>query len=194
MARHGETGLPLSFLAGCSVASVISHEADLRSSVLLFGAYQVSYRPRCALGKGRMEQAACNSQASRPKRQNITRRSSFFPGVSGSHDLPLSCPSSNPVSIARPDEATQPSLTCQGRRTGCNQTSLKLSRAGLDCLSCMHYLHDSGRLGALPTSDFFPPSPMVSPFPIEAAVCNLNLNLQFELEQRVSSLNHGGEP
>lgn len=121
------------------------------------------------------------------KRQNITSRSPFLPGVSGSHDLPPSDPSPNLVAIARPDEATQPSLTCQGRRRGHDQLSLMLSGTALDRLPCMHHLHYSGTLGALPMAATSSPYPTASPFPVEAAVYNS------ELKWRLSSLHRGGE-
>jgi len=82
----------------------------------------------------------------------------------GVHDLCSSGPSSNPVAIAQPGEATQPSLTCQGRRRGHDQISLMLSRSGLDHLPFTHHLCDSGTLGALPTAAFFSPCPKASPF------------------------------
>lgn len=149
----------------------------------MFGQLQT----QMCFGKGKNRARYPQLSGLKWKRQNITSRSPFLPGVSGSHDLPPSDPSPNLVAIARPDEATQPSLTCQGRRRGHDQLSLMLSGTALDRLPCMHHLHYSGTLGALPMAATSSPYPTASPFPVEAAVYNS------ELKWRLSSLHHGGE-
>lgn len=122
-------------------SSVICHGNDLRSCVPLFGACQNSCA-RCALGKGGTQQAAFNSSG-KGKMPHW-----YFPFF---HVL------LNPTAshfcfftIAGPDEATQPSLTLQGRRRAHNQFSLVLSGVRLDLF---HHLCDSG-------------APSTSPWPL----------------------------